>query len=116
MSNWRPCRLVAPENVLPAAEMSSRRSTPLDQMKVPRLIARARQSLKAPMRTSAWILLLAVALFAVGCSTRDPRFREETVYLGGHRSSPEPQRANFDNVSYWDGDGVSGSPFVRIAL
>jgi len=38
------------------------------------------------------------------------------VYLGGYRSTPEPQRANFDNVSYWDGDGVQGSPRVLISL
>jgi lipoprotein-anchoring transpeptidase ErfK/SrfK len=54
-------------------------------------------------------------LFA-GCETRDPRFNEETLYLGGGRTKPKDTRANFDNVSYWDGDGVSGSPRVRISL
>lgn len=69
------------------------------------------------MRLSGWILVAVVAALASsGCSVRDPRFSEETVYLDGHRSTPEPQRANFDNVSYWDGDGVPGEPFIRIAL
>jgi L,D-transpeptidase catalytic domain len=61
------------------------------------------------------ILILAALLFA-GCAERDPRFSDETIYLGGYRSKPEAKRPNFDNVSYWDGDGVSGSPRVRIGL
>jgi hypothetical protein len=68
------------------------------------------------LRTVGCLLLLSVAVLSSGCRTRDPRFSQETVYLGGHHSEPEPQRANFDNVSYWDGDGVSGSPMVRISL
>jgi hypothetical protein len=62
-------------------------------------------------------LLVCIALLSGACSSRDPRYNDETVYLGGFRSpGPEPQRANFDDVSYWDGDGVAGSPSIRIAL
>ena len=68
------------------------------------------------MRTLGCTLVLLAAVLSTGCRTRDPRFSEETVYLGGYRSTPEPQRANFDNVSYWDGDGVSGEPRMRISL
>lgn len=68
------------------------------------------------IRTLGCTLLLVAAALTTGCRTRDPRFSEETVYLGGYRSTPEPHRANFDNVSYWDGDGVSGAPRIRIAL
>jgi lipoprotein-anchoring transpeptidase ErfK/SrfK len=68
------------------------------------------------MRTPGWMLLVLFAVLSASCSVRDPRFSEETVYLNGQRSTPDPGRANFDNVSYWDGDGVSGSPFIRIAL
>lgn len=66
-------------------------------------------------RTIGCILLLAAVLLT-GCRTRDPRFSDETVYLGGYRSQPDERRANFDNVSYWDGDGVPGSPSIRISL
>ena len=40
------------------------------------------------------------------------------VYLGGRRVPARPneeKRMNFDNVSYWDGDSVSGSPRIRIS-
>jgi lipoprotein-anchoring transpeptidase ErfK/SrfK len=60
-------------------------------------------------------LLLLAVLFVTGCA-HDPRLREDTDYLGGYRPEVHPQRANFDNVSYWDGDGVSGSPSIRISL
>ena len=68
------------------------------------------------IRTLGCTLLLFTAVLATGCRTRDPRFSSETVYLGGYHARSEPQRANFDNVSYWDGDGVSGTPSVRISL
>ena len=71
------------------------------------------------IRNHAAYFLLLVALLAAGCASRDSRYRNETVYLGGVKKVggglPE-KRANFDNVSYWDGDGVSGSPSVRISL
>jgi len=66
------------------------------------------------------LLLLAVVL--TGCAGRDDRYRDDTIYIGGTRRAPggfqQPQqkRANFDNVSYWDGDGVSGPPSIRISL
>jgi lipoprotein-anchoring transpeptidase ErfK/SrfK len=61
-------------------------------------------------------LLLLTALFAGGCANNDPRLREDTVYLGGFRRQAQPQRANFDNVSYWDGDHSTGAPSIRIEL
>jgi hypothetical protein len=68
------------------------------------------------MRTPACILLLAALLLTAGCGSRDPRFSNETIYMGGYRRVEQPQRANFDNVSYWDGDSVAGSPSIRIDL
>jgi len=64
---------------------------------------------------------LLLALLAAGCGTRDARFRDDTVYIGGTKRGSggfqaQQKRANFDNVSYWDGDGVSGSPSIRISL
>ena len=60
-------------------------------------------------------LLLLTALFITGCA-HDSRTRQDTVYLGGFHHQEQPQRANFDNVSYWDGDHVSGAPSIRIDL
>lgn len=65
-----------------------------------------------------------IAIFALltallgGCAS-DPRLTTDTVYLGGRRVPARPyeeKRMNFDNVSYWDGNGVSGSPRIRISL
>ena len=68
------------------------------------------------MRTLGELFLIA-ALAAGGCRSNDPRLRDDTVYIGGRRShAKEPQRANFDNVSYWDGDHVQGSPSISINL
>jgi hypothetical protein len=72
------------------------------------------------IRNTAGYLLLLIALLAAGCASRDSRLRDDTIYIGGVRKTqggyqPE-KRANFDNVSYWDGDGVSGSPSIRISL
>lgn len=66
------------------------------------------------LRISGFFLL--AALFITGCANNDPRTREDTVYLGGFKRQNQPQRANFDNVSYWDGDHVSGAPSVKISL
>ena len=70
--------------------------------------------------------IAAVALLA-GCA-KDPRYSRDTLYLtedGGVVAVPHSNRgmaqadsgrASFDNVSYWDGDGVTGAPFVLIRL
>ena len=63
-------------------------------------------------------LALIYASLLAGCAN-DPRYRGETVYLGG-RHVPDPgaegRRMNFDNVSHWDGDDVAGPPRIRIRL
>jgi hypothetical protein len=61
------------------------------------------------------VILSGVAFLCAGCSS-DPRLNEKVPYMGGARKAADPRRANFDNVSYWDGDGVSGSPSLRISL
>ena len=60
------------------------------------------------------VITLAVALFT-GCESMDPRLKQDTVYLGGYRAKDEA-RANFDNFSHWDGDGVTGAPSILIRL
>jgi hypothetical protein len=59
------------------------------------------------------IILSGFVLLFAGCGS-DPRLNEKVAYLGSHKV--DPRRANFDDVSYWDGDGVSGSPSLRISL
>jgi lipoprotein-anchoring transpeptidase ErfK/SrfK len=59
-------------------------------------------------------VLGALILFS-GCA-KDPRCDANTQYLGALGGSSGHARASFDNVSYWDGEGVSGSPSVRISL
>ena len=69
------------------------------------------------IRKLGFSFLLLAAVFAGGCRTRDARLRDDTIYIGGvTKSAPPQKRASFDNVSYWDGDGVGGSPSVRISL
>lgn len=68
-------------------------------------------SMKLPFRC---VLLAAAATFAA-CA-HDPRLNEETVYMGGFRAAPKVARANYDNVSYWDGDHTTGAPRIHIRL
>lgn len=67
-------------------------------------------------RTAA--ILSALVLLA-GCSN-DPRLGRDTLYLsdsGRIVSQPSPQaESDYDNASYWDGDGVQGAPSVIIRL
>lgn len=68
-------------------------------------------------------LLLALS----ACTGTDPRWaRGETQYLGGlsnsdyRRANPQtegaPRADTGDSVSFWDGDGVKGSPRIEIRL
>jgi len=61
------------------------------------------------------VLSLLTAAVVIGCAD-DSRVHSDTVYLGGFKHQNLQQRANFDNVSYWDGDNASGSPSIRINL
>ena len=60
--------------------------------------------------------LAAVTFFVAGCETDDPRFSQQTQYLGGTHGSAPANGAPQDNISYWDGDGVGGKPSVKITL
>jgi hypothetical protein len=61
-----------------------------------------------------FLVFTAMALFT-GCESMDPRLRRDTVYLGGF-SARDDARGNFDNYSYWDGDGKSGPRNIVIRL
>ena len=60
------------------------------------------------------IILSGAFYLCAGCAP-DPRLNEKVAYLSGNHKA-DPRRASFDNVSYWDGDGVEGAPSLRISL
>ena len=62
------------------------------------------------------LLTASAALLLVACGEEDPRLAQ-SQYLGGvYGTGPVSSSAPRDTVSYWDGDGVSGSPSVKIKL
>ena len=72
-----------------------------------------------PARFAFLPALLAALFFLAGCAD-DPRFDQRTTYLGdrigGMITGRQDREPGFDNVSYWDGDHVSGAPKVIIRL
>ncbi|MFL6526855.1 MAG: L,D-transpeptidase family protein [Chthoniobacterales bacterium] len=55
----------------------------------------------------------ALALFLASCAEQAP----QSQYLGGiYGQGPVSSGAPQDTVSYWDGDGASGSPSIKISL
>jgi lipoprotein-anchoring transpeptidase ErfK/SrfK len=62
--------------------------------------------------------LAVVAAFLTGCGEDDPRLGlGQTQYLGGvYGAGPVSSSAPQDTVSYWDGDGATGSPSIKIKL
>ena len=61
--------------------------------------------------------LSAALLFTSGCGgMHDSGHKRGVAYLGGGQGHHDEGRPPFDNVSYWDGDGVQGSPSIRISL
>lgn len=57
------------------------------------------------------------ALLGVGCVSNDPRVADRsTLYLNSDGTSTRAGAPPHDNVSYWDGDGVAGSPRLVIRL
>ncbi|MEI8340234.1 MAG: L,D-transpeptidase family protein [Verrucomicrobiota bacterium] len=65
--------------------------------------------------SSKWIGMLALLILGTACST-DPRYNRETQYLGAGGHIIKKPTAEMDNVSYWDGDSVSGKPSIKISL
>jgi len=64
-----------------------------------------------------FISLTALALLG-GCAN-DPRLGRDTLYMNGaekYLAAAQHGRADFDNVSYWDGDAVQGPPYILIRL
>jgi hypothetical protein len=67
----------------------------------------------------ALLICFTSSMFTACGWNRDARFRDDTIYIGGFRGrekAQKPRRAPHDDISYWDGDGVPGSPRIRISL
>ena len=60
------------------------------------------------------VLLCSLTVFVVAACDEDPG---STQYLGGvYGSGAVASSAPQDSVSYWDGDGVEGSPSIKIKI
>lgn len=71
------------------------------------------------MKHIASIVYLAALLAVAGCASYDPRLTSSaTQYLapGGQIVTKKSSVGFPDTVSYWDGDGVGGSPAITIDL
>lgn len=71
------------------------------------------------MKQIASIAYIPVLLVIAGCASYDPRLTSSsTQYLapGGQIVTKKSSVGFPDTVSYWDGDGVGGSPAITIDL
>jgi lipoprotein-anchoring transpeptidase ErfK/SrfK len=71
------------------------------------------------MNAATRLALCAMLAALAGCSTYDRRLTGSTTqYLtpGGQVVAKDSNVGITDNVSYWDGDGLSGSPSITINL
>lgn len=62
------------------------------------------------------VLILSTLATLAGCRIPSSGYRNDTLYIGGFQRSQQKGRAPHDDVSYWDGNGVTGAPSIRIDL
>ncbi len=76
------------------------------------------RSKKMTARYASIFSLFAALLSLTGCGEDDPRLAYGgTQYLGGvYGAGPVSSSAPQDSISYWDGEGMSGSPSIKIKL
>jgi hypothetical protein len=69
--------------------------------------------MKIPLR----VLAIAIALSGTSCLTTMTPQAASALYLQGVGTGPvQMDPLGIDKVSFWDGDGLSGSPSIRIRL
>src|SRR5207249_4835209 len=62
------------------------------------------------------LLIGTLAFVLTGCDGNDSALAQ-SQYMGGiYGNNPVSSSAPQDSVSYWDGDGVSGKPSIKIKL
>ena len=72
---------------------------------------------KSSKKPVTGLFLAAVSTILLSGCGEDPRFSNQTQYLGGvYGPGPVSAAAPQDTVSYWDGDEMSGKPSVKISL
>jgi len=64
------------------------------------------------IKVSAYLAGLVFMVILTGCSS-DPRNNPDVQYVGHVSQQGSP---GYDNVSYWDGDNMTGAPSVHISL
>jgi hypothetical protein len=101
------------------AAMSERRSAAslfLDFLRELRIKTPSKIMQRFFLRFLQAVLSIALILLATGCG-EDPRFSENTSYIGGGvYGGGEQTGPPRDTVSYWDGDQASGNPSIKISL
>ncbi len=74
--------------------------------------------LKSPI--VRWMLLLTGVIVLGACGPTDPEYSGYMAGIGGPQQahsgggSSHPAPAIPDDISYWDGDGTTGSPLIKI--
>lgn len=70
------------------------------------------------MKTFRLLLVVAAAAALAGCAGHDRRLTSSTTQylLSGGQVVQKKSGGIVDTVSYWDGDGVTGSPSITIDL
>jgi len=71
--------------------------------------------------SARWFAIVLVAVLFVGCgeSEKSRLANPNTAYIpaaGGLEPNSTESGSNYDPISYWDGDGVSGPPSIKIYL
>jgi lipoprotein-anchoring transpeptidase ErfK/SrfK len=68
------------------------------------------------LRRLSLLVAASTGLLLISCDGDDPTVAR-SQYLGGvYGNEPVSSAAPKDSVSYWDGDGVSGKPSIKISL
>jgi hypothetical protein len=80
----------------------------------------AAECVESPFANMRYLVLLSISIPLASCLNTLPPGSDYMAGIGGPVSSPasggphHPPPAIPDDVSYWDGDGVSGTPLIKI--
>jgi hypothetical protein len=64
-----------------------------------------------------WYSIILIALLFAGCGGGErARLANPNISYIPFVGGPGPEQGGYDSISYWDGDGVSGTPSIKIYL